>query len=384
MNSNSESIEQVILPEIIEMETIVPSRDDVIIGENDDMVRILNEPNNSTNPNVENSEPVRASESVETVAMQSPNDNTMNLNIDESSLKRLMSEIDAKFAVKFADFSKKTDEKMSNLEERFHNGMDELKEELNETKGDICELVDRVDDVVDSTFANDMLRNQALLRYNIVLLGVPSNDNENNEKLRDILLAIANTKSVNLSARNICEIFRVNGREKSPIVVKFNSFDAKQAFLKIGKSILWKDVFKSSPIQEANEKILIRNDYTHHFRKLLKIAFEAVGAGRLKWAWLTESGLTLQFLNGSKRSSIIFEEDLESIINALPEPGKKPRRQRRRGHSARAKQLKRLQRGNDGRRGHQGRNKNHLNRQNHGIMRTKRFLIIFLSFFRYE
>lgn len=356
MDSCSENIEKVILSGNMEMEPMDSSKDDKINVENDDTIRTLEKLNDATN------EPMILSEQVETEPMKSLNDGA--IDVDNGGVMHVLSELNGR---KLSDYIK---ESVENLINRFD-------QRFVETRENIDELVDRVDNVEDSTFANDELRKQAFLRNNIWIFGVPSFDGEN---LMDIFLAMANVKSVHVLPQDVREIFRVNGRDGSSIVVKFNSMSVKLKFLR-SKSIFLKDIFNSNLIRDANEKIIIRKAVTPHFKNMLRISHSAVRDGRLKKALLTSKGLALTFLDGTIQNSIIFIDELESIIEGLPKPLKKPRRNRCR--SPRAKQMKKLSCKNRRRGGHrhQRRNKNHLKTQNRGIFRTKRFLIVFFFFF---
>lgn len=374
MNSFSENVEQVILPEDIEMEPIASSKDDGNI-ENDETVRTSEKTNDSTSSKSENSEPTILSEGGETEPREPRKDGA--INVHNEDFKCVLNELIQKH---LSDSFKKYDQKMSDLEVRCHYAIEEvrkLKNQLVETRDDVDELDDRVQGVEGSTFANNELLKQALLRNNIVIFGVPPSEREN---LMGLLLAIAEAKSINVLPQDVCDITRANDRGASPtIVVKFNSMNVKMEFLQARKTIFLGDVFKSNSKRNSNNRIRMREDYTPHFREMMHIWQDAIRDGRLQDAWLTPEGLTLLHLDGTIENSIVFIHELKSIIDELPPPSKKPRQNR--CQSSRARQTKNLKSKNGKRRPRrrQPRNKNHAKRQNQGIFQIERFLI-FVSF----
>lgn len=381
MSSNCENIEQVILPENMEMEPIAPSEDDVIVVESDaDLRTSTDNVNPSTKSTNENTDAVILPERVEREPMAPIGTAASNTAINSSSFIRVLSEVNGQ---KLADFSKKTAEQMGNFKECIRDVMvyvHDLKAQLNETKGEVNELFGRVDDVEDSTFANDKLRDQASLLYNIVILGVPTFEDEN---LMKVLLAMAKLKSINVSAQDVREIFRASGDINPPIVVVFNSMSAKLEFLR-GKFIFLKDLFKFDSIQDANKKIIIRKALTPHFKEMMDFTCNAVRDGQLEATpFITSNGLLLRFSNEKVISGIISMDELQSIINGLPKPLKSflkkssRRRQRCRSTGPRTKQIKKMPSKNKKR----GGRRQQFRKTNHGILRTKRFIIVFLFLF---
>lgn len=352
MNSSSETIEQVILPESVEMEAMSSSMDDVIIVENDDTVRTLdNNANDSANPTGENAD--------------NPN------NVGNIDVLRLLNEI---FNKKLVELSKNTSKKFLYSEERFCD----LEEQLNETRKEVDKLFVRFED---STIANDILKKQAKLEKNIVIFGVPSLPGEN---LMSLLLEMAEVKSVNISAKDVRKVSRIDGYRETTIVVTFDSLDVKREFLKPGKSIWLKDIPKFTSFRGRNRKISMRMDLTPHFREMWDISKAAERDGRMEAPQMTSNGLELRFFNGEIHNSIIFMGEFEAIIKKLPEPVKKSgcRRRRRQRRPARGQQSKELSGKNKKRGGRrqQRRNANHLKRMNAGILRPKLTLISFFFF----
>lgn len=298
------------------------------------------------------------SKSVGTMTMDLPKDDAINVVKDE--LVRVLNEIE--------NSTKLSHEIMTNFTQQSEVNSRILENYLDE----------RMNEVENLTMAKIELNKQSLLRYNVVIFGVPLFNNENTA---EVLFAIADAISVKLFLRDVRKVHRVNAHEYSPIFVEFNSMDMKQAFLKAGKSIPLRNAFKSISTQFADRKIIIRSDLTPYFRSMLKRSFSAVRDGRLKAAWLESSGLVILFMNGNKLDSVISMDELESIIDAIPKPLEKPCRRMRR--SARAKQRKNMPSKNRRRRkrGNQRRNKRLSRKQNQGIFRIERFLIRFFFLF---
>lgn len=320
MASNSENI----LSESTESEPSVSPSGDVINVESNEIVLTSEKANDFTNPNREIIEPMNVSDDVEKEPRQSVNEGAINIAY-ENSLKILEAE---------NSINKNKIFSLEKLVNKATAEIRELKVELDETNEYVDQLEDRLCDVETE---NEVMK-QTLLRNSVMIFGVPKKKNEN---LMNLLLAIANAKSVNVADRDVCEIQRNNYREGAPICVEFDSSNKTKEFLRTRKTVL-KGVF------EADKVIIVREALTRNFEKMRKITRAAQGDGKLKDFSVYPSGLKLILWNGTVNGPIISIGKLKTIIAALPKTGKKSRRN---GYRKRTRRSQR-------------RNRNRSNRQN--------------------
>lgn len=209
-----------------------------------------------------------------------------------------------------------TNKKLDSYVSANNKKLENMSNMISKNNGEIAQLTEKVKSCEDLSNAVNFsfeLQKQKQLRNNISINGIPFNVNEN---LNDIMSAIFKFLKIDVMTTDINAMYRVKG-SRNLIIVKFNSFDAKDKVMKarMEKEIKLNDIFtadSTSPSPGLEQTIYINNHSTPFFGRLLRHGRFEVKEKRLYACWITSNGF---FVKKTENGSPLEVNSIDQLKN---------------------------------------------------------------------